>query len=189
MATFDLKKYQNEITELNKEFADRFHKAAESSRREAMEGLKPGDPVPATGRIYGEANRRFFEQEAGKIRSRGYDVIERAKAELQKQITEAPRQDAVNAVAMLAHRTNVTRPEVENLLEVYGDNYQTYQAIKDIAAKHEIYVDASGLEKNFSAIDSEARAVSNWTLTQAENGNAASDSAIAFRGWLNNITQ
>lgn len=188
MATFDIKKYQNEIIKLNQEFADRFHKAAEKSRLEAMEGLKPGDTVPKTGIIYGDANRRFFEQEAGKIRDRGYAVIERARADLQRQITEAPKQDAVNAVAMLAHRTSITRQEVENLLQVYGDNYQAYQAIKDISAKHEIYVDASSLEKSLSAIDSEARAVQSWTLTQAEHGNAASDSAIAFRGWLNNIT-
>lgn len=188
MATFDIKKYQKEITALHKEFADRFRKTAEKSRLEAMEGLKPGDTVPKTGIIYGDANRRSFEEEAGKIRTRGYDVIERARAELQRQITEAPKQDAVNAVAMLAHRTNITRQEVENLVQVYGENYQTYQAIRDIAGKHEIFISPSGLEKGLDAINSEDRAVSNWTLKQAENGTAASDSAIAFRDWLNNIS-
>lgn len=188
MATFDIKKLQKDITALNREFADRFHKTAESSRREAMEGLKPGDPIPPTGRIYGEANRRSFENEAAKIRSRGYALIDKAKADLQRQIAEAPKQDAVNAVAMLSHRTNVTRQEVDNLLQVYGDNYQTYQAIRDIAGKNKIYVEPSAIEKGFSAIAGESRAVGSFTLADAESGRVVSGSAIAFRDWLNNIS-
>lgn len=88
---------------------------------------------------------------------------------------------------MLSHRTSVTRPEVDNLLQVYGDNYQAYQAIRDIAAQHEIFVESSNLEKSFTAINGESRAVQSFTLANAESGNVASDGAIAFRDWLNNI--
>lgn len=188
MATFDIKKLQKDITALNKEFADAFHQTAERSRRKAMEGLRPGDPVPPTGKIYGEADRKKFEEKAADIRSRGYALIDKAKAELQRQTTEAPSQDAVNAVAMLSHRTNITRQEVENLVQVYGDNYQTYQAIRDIAGKHEVFISPSGLEKGLEAINGESRAVGSFTLANAESGRVVSDSAIAFRDWLNNIT-
>lgn len=187
MATFDIKKLQNEITALNKEFADTFHKSAEASRMEVMKSLEPGEATPQTGRIYGEDNRKLFEEKAAEIRSKGYSLIEQAKADLQKQITEAPSQDAVNAVSMLSHRTSVTRPEVDNLLQVYGDNYQAYQAIRDIAAQHEIFVESSNLEKSIAAINGESRAVQSFTLANAESGNVASDGAIAFRDWLNNI--
>lgn len=188
MASFDVKKLQKDITALNKEFADAFHETAERSRRKAMEGLRPGDPVPPTGKIYGEADRQKFEAKAADIRSRGYALINKAKADLERQIAEAPKPDAVNAVAMLSHRTHVTRQEVDTLLQVYGDNYQTYQAIRDIAGKNEIFIEPSNLEKGFSAIAGESSAVGSFTLKDAENGNVASDSKIAFRDWLTNIT-
>jgi len=184
---FDIKKLQKDITALNKEFAAEFHKMAEDSRNKVMLTLKPGQTAPAANKIYGEDNRELFSKKAADIRSRGYALIESAKADLQKQIAEAPTQDAVNAVAMLSHRSKVTEREIDNLLQEYGSNYQTYQAIRDIAARHDVLLPTPDIEKDYMAIDGELRTVQAFTLMGAENGTSADNSAIAFREVFNNM--
>lgn len=182
---FDIRKLQKEIGELQKEFSVAFNKRAEASRVEKLQSLAPGEMVPASGKIYGEDHRKRFEEQAAEIRHKGFDLIDKARSEINRDISAAPSADAVNALSMLALRSDVSQEEIDALLDSYGSNYQTYKAIRDVAGKHKRHVPTHTLDQDMTALDGETRVVNSLSLTGAESGGAADPAMIAFRSWWN----
>ena len=184
---FDLKKFQKEITDLQKEFISAYNSRAEASRVDKLRELKPGTPAPKTGKIYGDDHRDRFEEQAAELRARGFSAIDKAKAEIKRDMTAAPSSDAVNALAMLAYRTDVSQDEIDALIESYGGNYQTYSAIRDIAMKHKRFVPASTLEQDLSAINAKISIVNDMSLSGAEMNGSANPVRLAFMEWAEGL--
>ncbi len=181
----DIKDLQKEIAELQKEALSAFDSISRQSRAAKISALAPGSAVPPEGKIYGDDYRNKFEERAAEIRERGYAAIDKAKAEINKAIATAPTQDAAAALSVLALRSNVSQTEIDALVGQYGDNFQSFQAIRDIAYKHNLSVPANDLEQSIAALASETSAVSRLSLAPIEGGEVTPGS-IAFREWFNN---
>ena len=176
----NMKQTSADIHKLQMEFADAFHQAADASRVEAIQALKPGAPAPAAGKIYGDSNRAAFEGQAAGLRGHAYSILDAAKKELSAEMSAAPNTDAVNAVAMLRLRDHLTGEEIQSALDAYGNNYMCYQAIRDAARAHDIDVDPHPLEQAGARLASMANTVGTWTATGAESMGAADKVMIEF---------
>ena len=180
MVSDEVKKMRVDLLGIRKEYSGDFHRTVEATRASALLGLKPNAPAPPEGKIIGDAERQAFEERAAKYRSKGYDVIDSTRAAIRAQMGKAPSADAVNAVSMLSHRTDLTKEDVDALVDAYGSNYLTYEAIRDVAAQHEIFLDhhvyANDLKETYAA----GNELANMDLKGAEEGTAASSSYMAF---------
>lgn len=181
---YDRKKIRSEVMALQKEFAAAFHNAADMSRVEAMRTLKPGEPAPSNNKIYGDHNRNAFEAKAAALREKGHKIVNDARKEVGKAMSAAPSPEAINSVGMLKMRDKLTADEVTAIVDRYGDNYMTYQTIKDIAKKSGFYLDAHPLENAARDLEGADSTVSGWTLRGAETGVAANQAFIDFAEML-----
>ena len=178
---YNREKTQNKILELQRAFIDAFNTAADISRNAAIKNLRPGEKAPAAGRVYGEDRRNAFAEKAAALRADGQKIIDDARADVLAEMSAAPTAEAVNSVNMLKLRDRVTGAEVSALINEYGQNYQTYQVIKDIAKKSEIRLEEHPLDTALADLDRMARTVSQMDLAGAERGRAADSAFIAFQ--------
>lgn len=124
------------VDNFNKEFGE----VSEESRIEYLQQLTPNSNVmsPQKGKIYGDRHRSTFEESCRAKRSAAALLIDKEINILNKKMSEAPTQDAVNSVTMLSMRKNITSEEIQKLLDAYGDNDMTRSTIIDLAKEHNV---------------------------------------------------
>lgn len=117
---------------------DDFKCTARASREELIKTLEPGQPAPSEGVIYGDEFKKGYKKRTEGYQADIAEILDKHVADLKKKATEAPSVEAVSSISLLNMRTNITRQEVEDLLERYGDNPQAYNTISNIARNHDI---------------------------------------------------
>lgn len=131
---------------------DAYKRISNASRSEALNRLNPGESAPPTGKIYGDYNKTW-EKETEKYRNEIFEQLNEDKAEVMKKMTSAPSEEALRAVQMFSLRydpemiknhpessvkENVAN-EIDMLMTQYGDNYATYQTLKEMADRGGIH--------------------------------------------------
>ncbi len=131
-----MSKANAELKAITREYNRMFRTLSEDEYNEKLLALKPGENAPVKGKLTG-ARRERMEQKAAECRSKAADILNRELAAVNKKITAAPSTEAVNTITLLNMRDEKTiTPElVYTLLDEYGDNVQSYEAIKDIAKR------------------------------------------------------
>lgn len=129
-----------ELKKLLQTYLSEYQAICEQSRTEKMGKMNPGEPVPIAGTIYGNDFAARFDDVCGKLRAEAEKLLQAEKDRVKLAITEAPDPAAVNTIMLLNTRSAVTEAEIMTLLEKYGGNYQTREALRDIANKHSIWL-------------------------------------------------
>lgn len=122
------------VDDFNREFTN----AAERSRKAHVVQLQPGSVIPGPGKIYGDEERAAFMRKADEISLRAQNAIDLSSKKIRAKMADPPSTDAVNSITMLQMRKHVTEDDLNNLVERYGDNYQTYKALASIALDREM---------------------------------------------------
>lgn len=117
-------------------FSDEYRRTAETSRNDYLKTLPAGARIPVTGKIYQSEKEEAFRDRAKEYRGKADDIFDELLSEVHEAMTKAPTTDAANTISLLSSRSNVTRGEIDHLVETYGDNYQVYRSIQDIASKN-----------------------------------------------------
>lgn len=133
-------KANKELKSILSQFVDAYRMICESSRNAYMKTLSAGDPVPQEGAIYGENFKSEFESMSAGYREKALEIVEKKLSGLRDKATEAPSAEAVNSIALLNMRKDITEDEIDNLLTRYGDNVQVWKTLVSIAKAHDIHV-------------------------------------------------
>ena len=134
-----------ELKKIAREFNQKFNFYSEESYNEKLLSLKPGESAPIKGQLTG-SYRKAMEDFAAECRRKTADIMDRELTEVNKKLTEAPSNDAINSIALFNMRNPQALNEgmVRTLLDKYGSNPQSYEAILDIAAQKGIRLDFNG---------------------------------------------
>lgn len=132
-------KANKELKSILSQFVDAYRIVCENSRNEYMKTLAPGAQIPKEGVIYGEDFKKEFDSMCAGYRNKALEIVEKKLSELRDKATEAPSTEAVNSIALLNMRKDITEDEIDNLLTRYGDNAQVWKTLVSIAKEHDIY--------------------------------------------------
>ena len=148
MYSYLLKTQKEKLISIIKGWVESFNKYAEISRKEALEALKPGETNRTQERvIYSDQWKKAFSEETEKSKIKVNSVFEELFKEIEKDITDAPKEEAINSIMAFNLRNIKNIPqkekqiELQMLLNKYGENYLINKAIHDIANQEKIYLD------------------------------------------------
>ncbi len=160
------------IKELLKDYSDSFRINKQRAKEEQMLKLPAGARAPKDVELYGEYKDSFNEK-VMEIKYKVKDIIDPIRKDLINQTTDAPDTDAINTVSLLSTRKKVSEDDIYNMLDRYGNNYQVYNAVKDIAIDHEIRVPDHPIDREIENIDNLLANCNQLSLRNAENGHAS----------------
>ena len=120
------------------QYLDDYKAICNSSRNDYIKTLVPGSPVPPEGAIYTDEKKAEFRSLVEGYRTKAFSIIDKAYKDLKDKSTVAPSSDAVNSIALLNMRKDISEKDIEDLLDKYGNNVQAYSTINSIARDHGI---------------------------------------------------
>lgn len=137
---------RKELQNIYDSWFDDFQVLAAASRSEYMKGMTPGQPIPEEGKLYIDRYKEQFATQTEKVAQKALEVVTRELVKIQKEMTEAPTEEAARALQIFAIRAvdetienwterNKYADEIDGLMNAYGSNYLTYQALKKYAEK------------------------------------------------------
>lgn len=144
-------KKKNAIKEINAaitECVDYYGWCAESSYRETLPTLKPGETAPEGGKIHGEKYQGLYNGKVYNAMDRANKALESWRESINHTLTDAPSEEALRAVQafQLRNKERLTKEaygaEIQRLIDRYGDNYQIYEALLDMAMDKEVGINA-----------------------------------------------
>lgn len=127
---------KEQLRQIAKEFMDEYNIHCTTSRNALIKSMRPGEPVPPEGEIYGIDYQNAFNERASLYRSKVDTILDAKLDEALKAKTKAPEADVANTIVMLSARDNVTEDDINDMVSAYGDNYQVYRSLQDIAKKN-----------------------------------------------------
>lgn len=122
-----------ELKKLLRDAQEDFDISSRSSRERALQNLKPGQPAPGEGRIYGDDRQKFKERTTGR-RLQAMAIIDEAEKATRDRLSAPPSEEALRAVQLLQLRPHPSEDDLSSLLARYGDNCMIHAAVRDIAA-------------------------------------------------------
>ena len=171
---------KNRLKSIISKFAQEFDVTADRSRTAYIKSLNGGDRLPAEGKLYGEDVRRQFAETARQYGADAREIVDQRENEIRGLMAAAPSQDAVNALTMLKMRNEVSEEELNGAFDAYGDNYQCYKVLADIAADNNI----RGIDKHPLETELEGLAVLKTSLARVFSVPGAESHTAGFYSML-----
>lgn len=145
---------KEQLRQISKEFMDEYNIHCTTSRNAHIKNLRPGEPVPPEGKIYGAEYQKAFDERAFFYRGKIDGILDSMIDEVKKAKAKAPEADVANTIVLLSTRDNVTDEDISDMVSAYGDNYQVYRSLQDIAKKNgSILIDHPLVEKENTLSD------------------------------------
>ena len=141
-----MSKTNAELKAIMRDYNKTFRDLSNAEYNEKLLSLKPGENAPTKGKLTGTRRERM-ENKAAECRSKVADILNREMTEVNKKLTAAPSTEAVNTITLFNMRDSksITPEMINTLLDEYGDNVQSYEAIKDIAKQKGFNLDFNGV--------------------------------------------
>lgn len=139
----DINKFKSLNEQLKKiidDFMKEYERAKENSWSAYVRDLPVNGTVPGRDTIIRAEDRTAFTETCARYYETGENIILKARDIVLEELTKAPTEEAVRTVEMLKLRDNISEAELAALMDKYGDNPQTYNAIRSIALKQKIYI-------------------------------------------------
>ena len=179
MKTQELK---DKLVGIYRKYVDSYTKLSDQDYKAYLQTLTPGAVTPAKYRFFIDDYRDKFAELATQYRDEATAVIDDALTRIRAKKTESPSTDAVNYLALLKEKPDLSEYDIDDALSTYGDNYSAYNAIRALADEHDIYtVGQSPLDK----LEDELReyiqpALNRLSVIDAENGHATEGALSMF---------
>ncbi len=173
-----LEKYESKIAnekikEQLKRYADSYSRIKEQAKSDYIKSLGPGAIVPKEVALSGTYAEQF-ENIIIDVQNKVNDIIEPFMKKLEEKFVEAPSTDEVNMISLLKVRNNLTKDEVFQIADKYGEKPQVYRAIQDIAHDHDIYLIDHPINQQIEDIKSVLKSVNGFSVYDAERDHATS---------------
>ena len=149
------KKTADALKEIIDRHYENYTKAVEASRVEYVKSLPIETTItvrPLYGSFYRQEDHEAFKETCREAQEKAMSAFDGFRSTVKEKMTEAPTEDAVNTIKLLSLRTP-TKEDLENLLDKYGDNYQVYCTIADIAKKNDVTIPKSPIARDVESLD------------------------------------
>ena len=130
----------NDLKAIFSQLQDVYNTTSVASRNEYLKTLAPGSQVPEEGLIYGDENKDEVRSMISGLYDRALEILNTYKEKLVEEETAAPEENVVSAISLLSMRETTTLEEINHFLDMYGENYQAFKTIVDIANRHKIRI-------------------------------------------------
>ncbi len=168
------------LKELLGEYKENWDAECRISRDAYIKTLGAGSPVPAEGMIYGEESKARFDEKCRELSGKADVLLNEELTKLKDKKGEAPSTDATNTLMLASTRSELTEEDISDLIHSYGDNYQAYRTIQDIASKSGHRLNDHPLAQKETAImDLQHNMDKTLSLYNANSGHA-SDGYLSF---------
>lgn len=172
MDRYDRKLINERLKSEFRRYCDEYSRLSEAAKNDYLKSMKPGERVPATVALSGEYADRF-QNTINSIKENVDSLLKPIEDKLEASITEAPSQDATNTIMLLSARKNIDQAEIDRLVNKYGDNVQSYNAIRDIASQHKIYLGEHPVLADLEAVKTISGSTAGFSVMNANNGKAS----------------
>ena len=130
-----------DLNKLLDSFVAEWENARNKSWNEYITALPAGSRLPAMqDTIVRQEDRAAFLEKAVEYFNKADVLINSGRSMIIDELTKAPSEEAVRTIEMLKLRENISDIELKSLMDKYGDNPQTYNAIRSIAQKQERFI-------------------------------------------------
>lgn len=147
----EIKKNAEILKALNNAYIDDYKHIIDKDKRESRERLKPGEVAPAHNGIILAENKELLKTIQIELKNKAYNILNDIKAQIDKEKTKAPSNEAIQYIDLLRKRTSINRDDIDLALKTYGDNYQVDKAVLDIATENEIDINGIGVFEDIVA--------------------------------------
>lgn len=153
---------KRELRELADEYRRSYEDLQQTSEAKYKTTLQAGAVFHPQKGFYYEEDRQAFQKKSASLRKKAHDIVDKATLEVMAQNTAAPSAEAVNMLAVLNARKDVSANEIDQLMTVYGhDCPMIYKALREKAQElgyhdfkpHPVTEEAEGLEDISRGID------------------------------------
>lgn len=172
---------KEQLRQISKEFMDEYSKSCAVSRDAYIKSLRPGESLPPEGKIYGAEYQKAFDDRASLYRDKVDIILGEKLDEVMKAKAKAPEADVANTIVLLSARDNVTEEDINDILSAYGDNYQVYRSLQDIARKNGSVLPDHPLAEREAILSDTKRTFDNFISYQgaSSKGNAFVEFALS----------
>lgn len=173
---------KEQLRQISKEFMDEYNIHCTTSRNAHIKNLRPGEPVPPEGKIYGAEYKNAFDERASFYRGKIDGILDSRIDEVKKAKAKAPEADVANTIVLLSTRDNVTDEDISDMVSAYGDNYQVYRSLQDIAKKSGSILPDHPLAQKETVLSDAKRTFDNFMSYEGASsyGNGFVDFALAM---------
>lgn len=183
MLKAEAKKAIEQLKQMNNTYIEDYKAVFEKDKKEVLHRLKPGQPVPAENIVILDENKALLNQLQMELKDKAQSVLNELKSSINKAMTKAPSNEALNYIELLSKRTTLNRDDINLALNTYGENYQIDKVLVDLAKKNEIAVDdISIVEDILSEATTNLFNSYDRVLGRVKNNNSSIESDIS---WLN----
>lgn len=176
------KELKDKLVGIYRKYVDSYTKLSDQDYKAYLQTLAPGTVTPTKYRFFIDDYRDQFSELATQYRDEATAVIDEALARIRAKKTESPSTDAVNYLALLKDKPDLSEYDIDDALSAYGDNYSAYNAIRALADEHKIRtVGQSILDKLEDELrDYVQTALNKMSVIDAENGHATEGALSMF---------
>ena len=177
------------------DFAESYKIHKENEMRKAQARLKPGEKLPAAldgGIFYDVEEKTAFAGEVLELVRKAREAVAAMRSKVNAEKAVAPSAEAAAVVSVMQNRGNVSKDELDAMIETYGSNYLFYNAMRDVADKNgykHLYPE-SVLDDFTRDVDALEQTVNKtFTVHSAETGHASPAYAAFFEMSIDNALQ
>lgn len=139
--------YKNQMLEAISTAQSKINSLRDKDFEAAKQQLKAGEAAPSKQITNTAALKSICSNYNEEIKR----IAQTARGKL--PYSEAPSEEAVRTLQLVAMRENVSKDELLELQETYGSSYQAAKLIQDIAVKHNIHLAPTDQEVARELID------------------------------------
>lgn len=132
------KEISEKLTGFYKGYIEAYKQAAANSKKDYLATLQPGERIPAQEKLYTAESKEAFAKYSDQAKAEINSYLLANIKEVQRLKTNPPHPEAINYISMLNQLKEPEAGLIDIAMNRYGDNYITYKALHDIAAKHEM---------------------------------------------------
>ena len=129
---------KEKLSSFYNDYSTAYKTAAANSKKEYLSTLTPGARIPAEERLFTQESKEAFLMQSEKMKAGTVSYLLENIKEVQRLKTNPPHKEAVNYISMLNQLAEPEAGLIDIAMNRYGDNYITYKALFDIAARHEM---------------------------------------------------
>ena len=173
---------RTKLARIFRDYVDTYQRLSDRDYKDYLITLPPGARTPMKGKFFSDEYRDMFAEKCYSCREEATAVINDAIKQIRIKKAEAPADSTMNYLSLLKEKIDLNEYDINGALDLYGDNYSAYNAIKALATSRDILsVDDSALDQLERGLAEDIQPFFNkLTVFNAENGHATESIADMF---------
>lgn len=134
LSKIETARLNRQLKELGDKYRNAYDSLRQTSENRYKASLQPGQTFHTRQGFYYNEERQAFREACEDLKQEAHRLVDKLALDLMAENTKAPTAEAVNVVALLNTRSEVSADEIDELMTVYGrDCPLIYKSLKEKA--------------------------------------------------------